>query len=31
MIAAATTTKYAFDLRPGDVYWCAKMIPHVFV
>lgn len=23
MLAAATTTKYAFDLRPGDVYWCA--------
>ena len=23
MLAAATTTKYAFDLRPGDIYWCA--------
>lgn len=22
MLAAATTTKYAFDLRPGDIYWC---------
>mmetsp|Transcript_8924 Transcript_8924/g.26779 ORF Transcript_8924/g.26779 Transcript_8924/m.26779 type:complete len:721 (-) Transcript_8924:858-3020(-) len=22
MLAAATTTKYAFDMRPGDIYWC---------
>lgn len=22
MIYAGTTTKYVFDLRPGDVYWC---------
>ena len=21
MLAAATTTKYAFDMRPGDIYW----------
>lgn len=22
MVMAATTTKYVFDLQPGDVYWC---------
>ena len=22
MIYAATNTKYVFDLRPGDIYWC---------
>ena len=22
MVMAATTTKYVFDLKPGDVYWC---------
>lgn len=22
MVFAATTTKYVFDLHPGDIYWC---------
>ena len=22
MVAAAVTTRYVFDLQPGDVYWC---------
>ena len=22
MVSAAITTKYVFDLQPGDVYWC---------
>ncbi len=22
MVAAATTTRFVFDLQPGDVYWC---------
>ena len=22
MVSAATTTRYIFDLQPGDVYWC---------
>ncbi len=22
MVGAATTTKYCFDLQPGDIYWC---------
>jgi acetyl-CoA synthetase len=22
MVATATTTKFVFDLQPGDVYWC---------
>lgn len=22
MVQAAVSTKYAFDLQPGDVYWC---------
>ena len=22
MVMAAVTTKYVFDLQPGDVYWC---------
>ena len=22
MVMAATTTKYVFDLQPGDIYWC---------
>ena len=22
MVAAATTTRFIFDLQPGDVYWC---------
>ena len=22
MVAAATTTRFIFDLHPGDVYWC---------
>lgn len=23
MVGAATTSKYVFDLQPGDVYWCS--------
>lgn len=22
MVGAGTTSKYLFDLRPGDIYWC---------
>ena len=22
MVATAVTTRYVFDLQPGDVYWC---------
>ena len=27
MLYAATTSKYVFDLKPGDIYWCAATTP----
>ncbi len=29
MLTAATTTKYAFDMRPGDIYWCFCLAPRL--
>lgn len=31
MLAAATTTKYAFDMRPGDIYWCDTSLAYIYV